>query len=125
MAINRVEIKDYLVFKGVFTADFCPGVNVLIGGNGTGKTTLIKCLYEIKRPYVAVFKTEGMKPAAAFGDNNMLIIAGIEPGEKMCVWGTAFIDKTAKNFIYIPEKDILEHAKGLLTFIEQKQTGFG
>jgi len=29
------------------------------------------------------------------------------------------------NCIYIPEKDILEHAKGLLTFIEQKQTGFG
>ena len=25
---------------------------------------------------------------------------------------------------YIPEKDILEHAKGLLTFIEQKQSGF-
>jgi ABC-type polar amino acid transport system, ATPase component len=27
--------------------------------------------------------------------------------------------------VFIPEKDILEHAKGLLTFIEQKQTGFG
>jgi hypothetical protein len=26
--------------------------------------------------------------------------------------------------VFIPEKDILEHAKGLLTFIEQKQTGF-
>jgi len=45
MAIDRVEIKDFLVFKGEFAADFCPGVNVLIGGNGTGKTTLLKCLY--------------------------------------------------------------------------------
>ena len=26
--------------------------------------------------------------------------------------------------IYIPEKDILEHVKGLLPFIEQKATGF-
>ncbi|MDR1135793.1 MAG: ATP-binding protein [Clostridiales Family XIII bacterium] len=45
MAINRVEIKDFLVFKGEFTMDFCPGVNVFIGSNGTGKTTLLKTLY--------------------------------------------------------------------------------
>ncbi|MDR1320021.1 MAG: AAA family ATPase [Gracilibacteraceae bacterium] len=45
MAINRVEIKDFLVFKGDFAMDFCPGVNVLIGSNGTGKTTLLKVLY--------------------------------------------------------------------------------
>ena len=45
MAISRVEIKDFLVFKGEFALDFCPGVNVLIGGNATGKTTLMKVLY--------------------------------------------------------------------------------
>jgi AAA15 family ATPase/GTPase len=45
MAIDRVEITDFLVFKGEFAMDFCQGVNVLIGGNGTGKTTLLKCLY--------------------------------------------------------------------------------
>ena len=45
MAINRIEIKDFLVFKNEFAADFCSGVNVLIGGNGTGKTTLMKVLY--------------------------------------------------------------------------------
>jgi recombinational DNA repair ATPase RecF len=45
MAIDRVEIKDFLVFKGDFAIDFSPGVNVLIGGNGTGKTSLLKVLY--------------------------------------------------------------------------------
>jgi predicted ATPase len=45
MAINRVELKDFLVFKGDFAMDFCSGVNVLIGGNAMGKTTLLKCLY--------------------------------------------------------------------------------
>jgi AAA15 family ATPase/GTPase len=45
MAIYRVEIKDFLVFKGEFSADFCSGVNVFIGANGTGKTTLLKALY--------------------------------------------------------------------------------
>ena len=44
MAINRVEIKDFLVFKGEFATDFCPGVNIIIGGNATGKTTLIKAV---------------------------------------------------------------------------------
>jgi energy-coupling factor transporter ATP-binding protein EcfA2 len=44
MSINHVEIKDFLVFKGAFSADFCSGVNLLIGGNGTGKTTLMKVL---------------------------------------------------------------------------------
>jgi AAA15 family ATPase/GTPase len=43
--IARVEIRDFLVFKGEFAEDFCPGVNVLIGGNGTGKTTLMKLMY--------------------------------------------------------------------------------
>ena len=45
MAIDRIEIKDFLVFKDVFDMDFCSGVNVIIGGNATGKTTLLKCLY--------------------------------------------------------------------------------
>jgi len=47
MAINRIEIKDFLVFRSEFTADFCSGVNVLTGGNGTGKTTLLKTLYAL------------------------------------------------------------------------------
>ena len=47
MAIKRIEVKDFLVFKGEFTVDFCPGVNVIIGGNATGKTTLLKALYRL------------------------------------------------------------------------------
>ena len=45
MAINRIELNDFLVFQGDFAADFCSGVNVLIGGNATGKTTLLKTMY--------------------------------------------------------------------------------
>ena len=45
MAIKRVEFEDFLVFGGKFGADFCPGLNVLIGGNATGKSTLLRALY--------------------------------------------------------------------------------
>jgi AAA15 family ATPase/GTPase len=44
MAISRVEIKDFFVFKGEFTLEFCSGVNVFVGGNGTGKTTLLRAI---------------------------------------------------------------------------------
>jgi len=91
MSINRVEIKDFLVFKGDFAIDFCPGVNVLIGGNGTGKTTLLRAMQ------------------TSFVLDSVKIVVDVA-GDL--------------HKIYIPEKDILEHAKGLLTFIEQKQTGF-
>ena len=124
MAIDRMEIRNFLVFKGEFTASFCPGINVLIGGNGTGKTTLMKCLYDLKPSYTRLRDS----------DNNMLLDsegnALYEPDKPISgtverEWGMAVIGDEISNYIYIPEKDILEHAKGLLPFIEKKQTGFG
>jgi predicted ATP-dependent endonuclease of OLD family len=120
MAIERVEIKDFLVFKGDFTADFCPGVNVFIGGNGCGKTTILKVMYAA---YTDHFDGRGIEDE--FEDYF---------GAKIDYSNTSFTIYTDENarikntefnkHSYIPEKDILEHAKGLLTFIEQKETGF-
>jgi len=45
--IRKITLKDFLVFKGEFECDFCPGINVIIGGNGTGKTTLLKAMYAV------------------------------------------------------------------------------
>jgi AAA15 family ATPase/GTPase len=116
MAIGRVEIKDFLVFKGEFAVEFCPGVNVLIGANATGKTTLLKMLYENIRtiishrtlpdiPYKMIFNIG----QTAFSRGNVRVLPDVTENA---------------HAVYIPEKDILEHAKGLLTFIEDKQTGF-
>jgi len=44
MAISKVKIKDFFVFKGEFTAEFSSRVNVFTGGNGTGKTTLLRAI---------------------------------------------------------------------------------
>jgi energy-coupling factor transporter ATP-binding protein EcfA2 len=51
MPIESVFFRNFLVFRGTFTVDFCPGVNVLIGSNATGKTTLLKCLYGACDPH--------------------------------------------------------------------------
>jgi AAA15 family ATPase/GTPase len=121
MAIERIEIKDFLVFKGDFAADFCPGVNVFIGGNGTGKTTLLKALYS---GYYSNFAGKGIDETiddffganVVYSDNEYINVSPDESNR----------DKEffTHGFQFIPEKDILEHSKGLLTFIENKQTGF-
>jgi len=122
MAINRVEIKDFLVFKGEFAADFCPGINVLIGGNGTGKTTLLKLMfwYAKYNKYID-WETNPENRSKFVGIEH---IFGASP-EQIRLHRRPQIDcQDDEKVIYIPEKDILEHAKGLLPFIEQKPTGF-
>ena len=123
MAINRIEIKDFLVFKGEFALDFCPGVNVLIGGNGTGETTLLKYLYESKK-VVMKFESKHSYAVATFEDNTLIIKEESNAYIESNKGGNVISESKIANLIYIPEKDILEHAKGLLPFIDQKPTGF-
>lgn len=48
--INNTEYADSIVKKGDTISDgfhlnFCDGINVLIGENGVGKTTILKMIY--------------------------------------------------------------------------------
>lgn len=46
MAIDRIVVKDFLMFTGPeFDARFIDGINVFIGANDTGKSTLLKYIY--------------------------------------------------------------------------------
>lgn len=57
MAIKTIDIKNVMVFQhcvnqeedhtfhNEFTLEFCDGINVLIGENGVGKTTILKMIY--------------------------------------------------------------------------------
>jgi predicted ATP-dependent endonuclease of OLD family len=148
MAVNRVEIKDFLVFKGQFAIDFCSGVNVLIGGNGTGKTTLIKTIYNSYclfrgnsldsnatsyLPYFTQVNSD-ISPKIYNDKNGHSNVKEIKHNMFAVFFNLSSRDYHAPNeqkmcqvdvsAVFIPEKDILEHAKGLLPFIEQKQTGF-
>ena len=44
MAIQKISIENFTVFEKI-EIDFCDGVNIFIGENGTGKTHLLKLLY--------------------------------------------------------------------------------
>ena len=45
MHIESVGIKNYKCFKGVFPIDFDEGVNVLVGDNEVGKSTVLEAVH--------------------------------------------------------------------------------
>ena len=54
--LQSLRIRDFTVFKGADLA-FAPGLNVIVGANGTGKTHLLKLPYAI----MAMGAEEGRK----------------------------------------------------------------
>ena len=42
--IKRITIRDFSLFSGITTIEFNSGVNLLLGINGSGKTSLINAL---------------------------------------------------------------------------------
>ena len=44
MIIKKIKLENFTVFEN-HQIDFCPGINVVIGENGTGKTHIMKVLY--------------------------------------------------------------------------------
>jgi predicted ATPase len=139
MAINRVEIKDFLAFQGNFACDFCPNVNVFIGGNGTGKTTLLKCQYIAVEVFNAQKRTEQDPKHNSAGDyflnfnaKNYSFTYGSSSDDQKKIQAEKYVHCTvddanfikSSNHIFIPAKDILEHSKGLLALNNKREIPF-
>ena len=45
MKIKRIKFQNYTVFEDQ-QMEFSPGINVIIGENGTGKTHLMKLIWD-------------------------------------------------------------------------------
>ena len=114
MAINRVEIKDFLVFKGEFALDFCPGVNIFIGGNGTGKTTLLRILYRYHANTHPLNKYDEDYGSLIFDNNKISIYSDFSETEGVSIARIGDVKHVEGiKTVFIPEKDFLPHAKGL------------
>jgi len=147
MAIKRVEINDFIVFKGEFTADFFPGVNVIIGSNGTGKTTLLKTMYGLLNEKIErCFYVSNIKESVLFGNGMTRLVLDndtvfeVRQGEYNEKAGSMVHPLTGKienigagsarqsiqgennntQSIFIPEKDMLSHSIGFLALKHER-----
>lgn len=53
MKFGRLQLTNFTVFEDA-TFDFCPGINVLIGANGTGKSHVLKAAYAVQNCFDGV-----------------------------------------------------------------------
>jgi putative ATP-dependent endonuclease of OLD family len=44
MNIEKVNIENYKCFRGKFSVEFNPGVNIFVGDNETGKSTILEAI---------------------------------------------------------------------------------
>lgn len=141
MAIKRAELNDILVFKGEFTTEFYPGVNILIGSNGTGKTTLLKTMYgSINGKLEKCFYLPEEKDTVVFKKSNTRIFfddgtctdfqqeyynesTGIPKnstsGTSISLQATLRKKKDIQS-VFIPEKDMLSHSFGFLALKHER-----
>ena len=50
MKILQTHMKNFMIFEDA-TIKWSPNINVIFGENSTGKTTILKCLYALLKPY--------------------------------------------------------------------------
>lgn len=100
MAISKIKINDFFVFKGEFATQFCSGVNIFTGGNGTGKTTLLRAIAIqpiLGFPYLDVDNTSFKNTPDLRKTENVEVFPFHD-------------DKYNKNkHIFIPADDMLSH----------------
>lgn len=136
MKIEKVKLENFTVFKQI-EIDFCEGINIIIGENGTGKTHLLKVLYGLShsaKEYSGnnVYETKDRKLAlghlfkANYDYNNNIYksynsvdpenaIVFLSEGISHGLYDDIKIDKQiTTQFVFIPAKEMLSHSKGLL-----------
>lgn len=95
MKLNKIEIENFRCFQH-FALEFASGATVLIGRNGTGKTSLIKSIANALSFIFATSKDPKVNEVLAAG-NPDLKIANISPSE---VWWNER-ERTSAGFVSI------------------------
>lgn len=143
MNIKSVNIKNFTVFDD-FELDVSPGINIIIGKNGTGKTHLLKGLYavcesanykikrksnepyDISQPYFKVNsmdlvrdKSDRNKETSItvnyLKDSHVKYVIIKHEGMKVAGDGSSYkYIDFTINDIFIPAKEILSHSRGFL-----------
>lgn len=152
MTLASITLKNFTVFEDA-RFDLCPGVNVLIGANGTGKTHAMKAAYaslasasgeesnvahRTHEKFVSVFRPER-------GDVGRLIRRTGSPPKAAWVWldlrhGESFhvvlpgsplgLDRSLPNprhlpsSLYIPSREVFSMSEGFIAAYRKRELSF-
>ena len=50
MKIKTLTLENFMIFDSI-DVEWSPNINVILGENSTGKTTLLKAMYSLVKPY--------------------------------------------------------------------------
>jgi energy-coupling factor transporter ATP-binding protein EcfA2 len=53
MKVKKLTIKDFTAFRHTPSLEFCPGINIIIGENGMGKSHVLKLIYSVLKAHEA------------------------------------------------------------------------
>jgi len=135
--IENIKLANFLAFTGEIEIDFCKGANIFIGENGTGKTSLLKILYEFCKSANEFLFSNGL--SETFGPDNILFSFGrdlysidIQSSKKS--FSVKFMTNSIthlKGFevdiipaIFIPTKEMLSHSRGFVSLYEKYKLSF-
>ena len=140
------ELKAGDVLSDAFHLDFCDGINVLIGENGVGKTTVLKMIYAAAQWSFEKTIPGKAKRLSAFFSNNLKdsetlkstsykdrrsyykVSDGMHVFEDSLTHGETFKfdDWLGLNIpsVFIPTTEMLSHAKGFLAMNQKYNMPF-
>ena len=145
MRLTRVELERFTVFSQL-TLDLSPGINVLVGANGTGKTHIMKvchaaCDHKNKdngftEKLLGVFLPSGRSIGRLCQQgSSKSVIRVFRDSLRLDSWFTS--DETSTNYhksdrwfdepiksVYIPVKEMLANAPGFRSLYETREIHF-
>jgi len=151
MTISRLELTNFTVFEKA-SFEFCPGINVLIGENGTGKSHVLKAMYAALRAaqderadlgrnqdnlcskLQMVFRQQGWEISrlirrGSVGEARVRIAenGAQEPTSKLVLGSTSFVGFSrlqSRQSIFVPPREVLAMYRGFVAAYEGRELDF-
>lgn len=141
MRINSIRLKNITVFNDL-EMSCSNGINIIIGENGTGKTTLLKMIYancewNSKNKHESIFRYFNygkkdinlLKSHGRIHDESIFeaTVDGINYIYNLSQDGTLNLNKARENevkSIFIPTTEMLSHSKGFLALNQKYEMPF-
>ncbi len=140
MALTKAKLENFTAFKDL-EVEFSPGINALIGANGTGKSHLLKLCYaacdvsksrgDMQEKLLDVFLPSVREPRRLVRQQAVLASAAVYAGdvELSISFAERRVDTKRQGGLsventYIPAKEMLANAPGFLSLYAAREVHF-